>query len=381
MECIQRLRDISSNTNKTGDDLLYHCRKELSNEKLTMVWEKNGGRIIIYPNRFLSDGSKPLIRHCNGIILEQETWKIIAYPSAPLSLNYNVEILRSTFNASTILAADDGTTVLLYHWCGTWRISTNKAYDVTHMKPFGIDMEYMVALKESLAKYPEFSFDNLDTELSYAIGFHHCDYHPFSADTENHAWFIDAFTKEGKTSMVDIHVPRQSVVEFDSLDDLLIKSRSALDDFLNGNTPVYGYLLDTPIGRFLLESTLMREIRNCFYNNYVIKQLQNEPSWNKLNYVCLMQYTRDSKLFTKLFPQYKSKYSFINETIKTLCADVLNAIRCKNAEPKTVIVTIVENNMRKIMSSKIIIAYPNSIQDYILSENMINVLYDHLYSN
>jgi hypothetical protein len=360
MECQKLLNDSND------------IKLTLGKSRLNIKYERDGDRVVIFKNRHTNDGSY-LSRECNGIILQNETWDVIAYPPPPLLL---LKVPNDVYSNCTIYDANDGTTVMLYYYNNKWRLSTNRAYEVNNLKPYGTSLTFMEAFLESVNQY-NLSLDDLDTELSYTIGFHNNIFHPFGG--ENKAWLISIFAKDGTEKNIDIGLPKQREVDI-SVDLINFNVACAMDNYLDNGTVCLGYIIqdNSTKVRYLIESKLLKVIRNMYYNNHINKTLAMNPSYTKENYVCLDSVLRKSNIFTKIFPQFTEKCVFLTNYIDKLVKSIIDIVNNNTQKPDPIGKSILDN-MLKIISMDNIKSHQDIIYDFITSKDRRSELYNIIF--
>lgn len=362
MECQKLLNDSND------------VKLTLAGSRLNIKYENNGDRVVVFKNRHSNDGSL-LSRECNGLILRNKTWDVIAYPVPPLLL---VKVPDEVYNNCTVYDANDGTTVMLYYYNNKWRLSTNRAYEVNNLKQYGTSLSFMDAFLESVKQY-NLALDDLDTELSYTIGFHNSVYHPFG--NENKAWLISIFAKDGTEKDIDIGLPTQRKVNI-SVDLINSNSTSSMDKFIENGDVCLGYIIqdNSTKVRYLVESKLLKVIRNMYYNNHINKVLATYPLYSKENYVCLDSAIRKSTVFTKIFPQFIEKYTYCQEYITKLNDSVIDIINNPKAPNQDPIGKAILDDILKLVSMNNIKSHMDIIYDYITSKDRRHELYNIMFS-
>tara|TARA_A100001015_G_scaffold317155_1_gene433328 strand:- start:16 stop:840 length:825 start_codon:yes stop_codon:yes gene_type:complete len=198
-----------------------------------------------------------------GVILglENNKYRIISYqPKPPLNQfrrNNVVEVMNREQKQIRIIQATDGTTVTLYWLNNKWVISTHRGYEVNNLKWMGYTYQYL--LDDVLSSYMNFSYDKLNKNKCYTIGFKHSFNHPFLEGKkdikyiEKKAWFIQSIdinrfnldTSSCVTYDEDIGLPLQRTVPFMDLRTLYIKANNAYNNYIKNGNVNYGYIICT----------------------------------------------------------------------------------------------------------------------------------------
>jgi T4 RnlA family RNA ligase len=85
--------------------------------------------IIFKYNQFNSDFSNKIVKESRGIILEKETWNIVAHPFDKFFNYGETYAYNLTLDDSYILEKVDGSIMKVYFYDGEWRIATNGTID------------------------------------------------------------------------------------------------------------------------------------------------------------------------------------------------------------------------------------------------------------
>lgn len=359
--------------------------RELTNEKpkdalkklnYTTVFEKNGNRMLIFANRYRADEDQ-MYRECNGLILEKDTFNIIAYPPPPLTLQYGYrfkEKIKKTLSEYNVYYANDGTSILLYYYLDQWIISTNKMYDASQVKPHGLQTTYIAAFTEVMANYPEFSFDKLDKNLTYNIIMHHIEFHPYGGD--NSAQFIAAYTKTGEKQTPEIGISCPIIVNIEP-NELFNSAFNALKAAKTSKTPpLFGYILEHKEtgSRILLESSLLYNIRRRFYDNKVIQEIRDH-NYNKLDFLILRAVTQNDRQFASLFPQYATHLKRAKKIVASTYIAIFQYYNVIESTTNEINVTKHVIELNKCFSIDMIKKCPTVINDYLASTIAFPLLY------
>lgn len=286
----------------------------------------------------------PFECECNGLILEalKDAWRALVIPmKAPKSTISGGKVnnwLRDDLYYIHYLK--DGTTINLYHYNGKWVISTARGYDMNDVK-FN-DLTYQELLDQCIASKkidPKKFYSSLKPEYCYTLGFRHPDIHPFKEGEKSNThdiWRIQR-TELASSKVLMAHnelsvLPSQAMVmkKVVRVHDLYENNKAALNEFMNGGSPNYGYVLTSKDhlitgdhSVIILESSLMRTIRNLWYNgNYILYSAKN--NYDRINIILLNSYLDNTrnKLFLALFPEYTDEFVRITR----IESDMLNAV-------------------------------------------------------
>jgi hypothetical protein len=322
-----------------------------------------------------------------GIIIGKvnKGYKVISVPPAPPVSQYQTRVLFKHYpNDVKATCADDGTTITLYYYDGRWVASTHRGYEVNS---FVRDQKktYDDILKDVFAKY-KFSYDSLDKNRCYTFGFKHIDYHPFlETELDNsdeklnvRAWFIQSvdLTKfnnnEVSVSYDDkIGFPLQKTQTFKDLRTLFKESNGAYDDFKKNKSINYGYLIRVGFKHFLVESSLLKNIRHIFYSNKFAKL---DAAINKTQYIIIYAFL-DGSLHTKfktMFSQYEPEFKKLNIAMDNIVSYICNSVI--DNTPPTTDIELVSLEIRKQMDCMITLKK-------LSSKELQTAVYSYIYHN
>lgn len=249
--------------------------------------------------------------------------KVISVPCRPPMNQYNKNVFNDIKNYEAI-KVKDGTTVTLYYY-NKWVISTFRGYEVNEFKCCN-GKTWEQNLNEVLKKY-NFNFDRLDRNKSYTIGFTHTELHPFN--NENSAWFIqsvklDEFnnSKYNSNHTEDIGLPLQEKMKYETIGQLFKKSKYAYDKYLSTKEIDFGYIVNIDNKQYLIESTLLRNIRKILYANKFNDLDKNIDKTKYITINCILD-AGLSEMFRNLFPKYQNEIEKVNSYISTIAKNII----------------------------------------------------------
>lgn len=320
-----------------------------------------GFRMCFIGNRFKSDFKNPISKECNGAIFyynrlsKKFTPLVIPTPlfNSQKLVKKNIESIYKSGNYD-VYPILDGTIMNLYFFKGSWRISTNKAYDATELVMFN-NKTYNDVLSECL------SYENNKNIREYlnvqTLNPDKC----YSLCVKNSGFHV--FQNYNKVSLIQqccLQTGLKEDVECDykcvksnagmSWKDLNNKINSAVSSFKkHGNNltymPFLGVILRNSNSdeycNVLLESNLMTKIRNFLYNFSFSKNLIYKNPFNMsletkgpvsyydmtvVNRLNIYLNRRDVNLFLSLFPQFKQEFAEYNQFIIFLTTFIMKNI-------------------------------------------------------
>lgn len=313
-------------------------------------------RVNLSSNRQKADFTIPLVRQCNGVIIE------ISESTTSQDNKFNVSVLAMPIhefnngfaavdieyflrkNMYQIYEVQDGTTFNLYYdkLASEWVYSTKKSFDIYDNE--WRNYSYKFVIEDTLSQYPDFKLENLDKSLTYSIGIKHPAHHPFgqpfvydpnldSANWIKKAWLISANNIDTSTKP-NIGLPIQEPINVDFLSKpgkkfkhLMGNCSSSMKNFLKDGTQFLGYILrstnpeTSAFSDILIESNLFTELKKLIYDipfiTSKVARLKIKNNFKNMNYVVLnswLNFTK-RKTFFVLFPQYKNYAKMFEDVI------------------------------------------------------------------
>ena len=113
-----------------------------------------------------SDFNEPLVRECRGIILERDTWNVVAYAFNKFfnfGESYADEI---DWVSARVLEKVDGSLIKVYYYNG-WRVGTNSTIDADDAKLLAPPYETFMDLFSAAADICGLDYNKLDPHYTY----------------------------------------------------------------------------------------------------------------------------------------------------------------------------------------------------------------------
>lgn len=307
-----------------------------------------------------------LQNQCNGVIIKYDLssdnvdnankFNILAVPPGAFDPNYRLK--RALSDPTTkIYPIIDGTTCTLFYYGTKWLIGTARGCNMNDQSWNG-DITFEEALFECTKQY-DFNYNLLDEKFIYTIGFSHPKMHPLA--TECNAWLISvslsgyAHHQDSDNLMLlpsvndKLKIPAQLPLDT-SFEHMTQSCMKSITNYISGATktkPVYGYVIRTASGSYLMRSKLMEFIKKYYHT------LPNDiPIDRKREYVNIRGYlSHERNTYAHVFgvSELFSKY---NSLIDELAAKVVNYGRLKasarqlaseKCDPSDIIVTKIFN--------------------------------------
>lgn len=336
-----------------GKDLSKNTCREATEGKFAHLNNIKVGRVLLTSDRLRADFSRELTRQCNGVVLEYPTWRLLSVPAGMFNPKYRLADVVSNIKDYDVYDIKDGTTVTLYWHNEKWCLSSTNGFDVSDYQWMG-PSTYYVAFTSLMKNYPDFSFDKLEKNKSYTIGFRHKEFHPLLTDPQK-MWFIQScdikHASAGDTISIstteNIGLPLQTLSALPNdcartqwFND---KNNHSLNKYVssvrNGSSPDihYGFVFRSKTGKpdIIVESTLLTSVRSLMYN-LPKKQHQHAElitADNRLEYTILRSYLSNYTKYTflNLFPQFEDKYRKYDDLFSKLSNRIVNILRSRDS--------------------------------------------------
>lgn len=360
------------------------------------------GRVVLKTNRETGDYSVELAFECNGLIIDTDTWKVVARPSYGFNKNPNLKKLRKNnckiFEKYQLFEALDGTTITLYFRDDKPAIGTANGFDVSNYKWLSSDKTYMEMLLECFTAN-NISMDDFDRNACYNIGFHHPYMHPFAnqATKAYDCWLISYYTDPSNPESKQVcyekninNIPWQKPLDFHTdgiLESLFNVNKASLNKALSGEKPCFGYIVRGDFtetqdqSNLLFESLLLKTIRLNFYNlpNKTANGTYLNYS-NRINYLVLKAFLmhRNRKRFCQLFPEHNEKFDLMDNYIKRIIKNIQQCFRQKNLAVDYVDRPSNSSEFIKKLSHDIYYTLKTTEIINVFEKNSYSILYDYI---
>ena len=361
-------------------------------------------RVILYLDRNRADFTNPMVKECNGLVLEyfkNQGWNVLAVPPAAFNLNQiSMKRLSDLYKSGTYQVYDvvDSTIINLYYYNNEWRISTIKGYDVTDMDMCQ-NYTYMDVLKNITAiKYKDFSFEKLNKQCSYTLSLRYHPYHIFAEVKNNKNMntyitihqVINRFTlKPSNEKIYGLYVNYPIKLKDHNLNTLLNSCKTAYSKYEKSlkvdnskYKPLYGYILRTnnqsvpeEYKNIYLESSLMKLIRNGIYRN-------NNDNLRKMDYpkitISLFMNRSYANKYELVFNQFSDEFESLKIIIKGLAETIISFIKQENHNHHSHdIITFVQMIIDDMYKNNII----NNENKHVEESVVYDYIYDIKYKN
>jgi hypothetical protein len=300
--------------------------------------------------------SNAYAQESNGLVLEQKTSKPLVVP--PRSLRFNIDTDASNRflhqGLYHVYRVQDGTCFNLYHYHGSWVISTSKGYNMNNICWDGASYQQIVTeCLEAIGLTWDTFTEQLDKTRCYSFGFKHPSFHKFFEGSDSpiyKIWFIQSVNLDENSSeylwasdktpigIIEPQVTHMGPVN--NLKELYKIASCALENFMANNEVNYGFILRSVNfeatgfhSDLFVESSLMRAIRRFWYENNLI-DMCHKNKWPKEMAITLNAYLDSStyEMFLLMFKQYTDTLASYSGIVQSVVLGMIELSKNRNAD-------------------------------------------------
>lgn len=297
-------------------------------------------RMVLFNRRLSGDVWCELAQYANGLIIQVEfdvsttpasaRARYLVIPSADFS--QGTASINAVDADTKIYRIQDGTTINMYYdtYENDWIIATRRSFDMRNTEWRGLT--YSQAFYEVAPGIKE----TLDKTKCYTLGFRHPVYHPFKPSLE--MWWIQSVNLS--TRETDQSINTQIVVPQEQYDVIQPICQGALEAYLANpaDQPILGFIIRTKTKSYLMESSLMTQIKNLVYNSSSSTHTNNKNNkqvaqlFKNMDYVILENYLdfRRRDIFINLFPQFSPNFETLEQILRETTEKIGQLIKRKS---------------------------------------------------
>lgn len=330
--------------------------------------------------------SNSYTQECNGLILEQKTYRPLVVPPRSLRFNIDTDTSNKFLHQGMyhIYKALDGTCFNLYHYEGRWVISTAKGYYMNDVAWDGVT--YQTLITECLAQIGltwESFTSQLNTSNCYSFGFKHPSLHKFREGKDApiyKIWFIQSVDLDAnsnsylwatdKSPIAIIQSQELYECQVGNLRELYKLASCSTDDFLSNGSICYGFILRSvnfqvtgANSDLFIESSLMRAIRKFWYENHLADQCHTN-GWSKEQAFTLHAYLDSTsyELFNHLFRQYQDLFGTYATMLQNVVSVMVWLVRNENGTFETYKTTGIANEKEFTAATTLLQAFKDCVR-------------------
>lgn len=289
-------------------------RKLLAAKPYCIKIVEDGNLVLFKYSQTGSDFFNPIVRECRGIILEKDTWRVVAYPFKKF-FNFGEEYAdKIDWESAVVETKEDGSLIKVYFYDGEWRVGTNGTIFAENAKLDSGPYKNFRQLFDAAAEKYGLDFSRLNRYYTY--NFELCS--PFNQIVcpQSEMRLIHIGTRNNRTFQeveTDIGIPHPQRYALSSLEDCIAMAKTF--DFTKEGFVVK----DKNYNRIKVKS-----------EDYVrVHRLANNGSMTKERAIELIRANELDEFFT-YFPQYREYIERIKvemHTLSLIANDVIAAAR------------------------------------------------------
>lgn len=303
---------------------------------------------------------------CNGLILgtDGNKWEILVLPILTPKINVNTTKVNKFLKKKLydIYKVQDGTVINLYHFNEEWVISTSRGFNMNTQKFNNLSFtEILEDVLSSLSMNYQNFLNSLNKNYCYTFIVKHPDMHPFSEGVDEEIYKLIAvqsvqvkdetaenYLKINYNPSIEVElddssedekvalIPTQEKIDFrvNKIHELFVNKENTYKNFIDNKIVNFGYLMvskeysiTTDHSQIILESDLMRYIRNLWYNGHDNKFIK-QRGYKRNRLILLNSYLDDNRteIFLNLFPQYANTFESLDNQMIQLAEKIKNQL-------------------------------------------------------
>lgn len=289
-------------------------RKLLAAKPYCIKIVEDGNLVLFKYSQTGSDFFNPIVRECRGIILEKDTWRVVAYPFKKF-FNFGEEYAdKIDWESAVVETKEDGSLIKVYFYDGEWRVGTNGTIFAENAELNSGPYKNFRQLFDAAAEKCGLDFSRLNRYYTY--NFELCS--PFNVIIcpQSEIRLIHIGTRNNRTFQeveTDIGIPQPQRYALSSLEDCIAMTKTF--DFTREGFVVK----DKNYNRIKVKS-----------EDYVrVHRLANNGSMTKERAIELIRANELDEFFT-YFPQHREYIERIKaemHTLSRIADDVITAAR------------------------------------------------------
>lgn len=201
----------------------------LSSPPYSLKIRRKDSRILFKYSQIDSDFSLDIVKEARGLILEDVTWKIIAFPFKKFFNFGEIHADIIDWDSAVVTSKEDGSLIKVYFYNG-WKVGTNGTIDAEDAELQTPLYNNFKELFNVAARNSSFDFDKLDVRYTYIMEL--CSkFNPIVVPYDEPKLFHIGTRNNitGKEEEIDIGIEKPKVYNLSSLEDCI--SLAATFDF------------------------------------------------------------------------------------------------------------------------------------------------------
>jgi hypothetical protein len=275
---------------------------------------EDGNLVLFKYSQIDSDFFNPIVQECRGIILEKDSWQVVAYAFRKFGNFGEAYVDEIDWESAVVETKEDGSLIKVYFYDGEWRVGTNGTIFAENAELNAGPYKNFRQLFDAAAEKCGLDFSRLNRYYTYV--FELCSSFNQIVCPQSEMRLIHIGTRNNRTFQeveTDIGIPHPQRYALSSLEDCIAMAKTF--DFTKEGFVVK----DKNYNRIKVKS-----------EDYVrVHRLANNGSMTKERAIELIRANELDEFFT-YFPQYREYIERIKVEISTLSRiadDVISAAR------------------------------------------------------
>ena len=144
-------------------------KEKLSQKPYCLKISEEGNLILFKYNQIDSDFNEPIVNESRGIILEKDTWKVVAYAFNKF-FNYGEQYAdKIDWDSAIVEQKEDGSLIKVYFYNGEWKVATNGTIDAEDAGLQSDSYKNFRELFDAAARNSGLDFNKLDKNCTYVF--------------------------------------------------------------------------------------------------------------------------------------------------------------------------------------------------------------------
>lgn len=275
---------------------------------------EEGNLVLFKYSQIDSDFFNPIVQECRGIILEKDTWKVVAYAFRKFGNFGESYVDEIDWESAVVETKEDGSLIKVYFYDGEWRVGTNGTIFAENAELNAGPYKNFRQLFDAAAEKCGLDFSRLNRYYTYV--FELCSEFNQVVCPQSEIRLIHIGTRNNRTFQeveTDIGIPHPQRYALSSLEDCIAMAKTF--DFTKEGFVVK----DKNYNRIKVKS-----------EDYVrVHRLANNGSMTEERAIELIRANELDEFFT-YFPQYKEYIEAVKNEVAALSQsinDIITAAR------------------------------------------------------
>ena len=202
-------------------------KEKLSQKPYCLKISEEGNLILFKYNQIDSDFNEPIVNESRGIILEKDTWKVVAYAFNKFfnfGESYADEI---DWESAVVETKEDGSLIKVYYYDGEWRVGTNGTIFAENAELNAGPYKNFRELFDAAAEKCGFNFSRLNRYYTYVLEL--CSPFNIIICPQSEMRLIHIGTRNNRTFQeveTDIGIPHPQRYNLSSLEDCIAMAQT-----------------------------------------------------------------------------------------------------------------------------------------------------------